>query len=155
MSSHQVLNIFSRFSMCSPRVFPIAPRFNPICFTQSPPLLTYIGSRLESSYSSFELRKEMMTVYLLARSNRPSVQGAKIPKALNPLIAVSKAGVNSFHILRREMMSVHSSIRVNDHPKNWSKIHKAFNPLNICFLKLSIVTQISSKIPKLCLYLTS
>jgi hypothetical protein len=29
--------------MCSPRVFPIAPRFNPICFAQSPPLLTYIG----------------------------------------------------------------------------------------------------------------
>jgi hypothetical protein len=29
--------------------------------------------RLESSYSSFELRKEMIAVYLLARSNRPSV----------------------------------------------------------------------------------
>ncbi len=28
---------------CSPSVFPIAPRFNPICFAQSPPLLTYIG----------------------------------------------------------------------------------------------------------------
>jgi len=32
-----------RFPMCSPRVFPIAPHFNPICFAQSPPLLTYIG----------------------------------------------------------------------------------------------------------------
>jgi hypothetical protein len=29
--------------MCSPWVFPIAPCFNPICFAQSPPLLTYIG----------------------------------------------------------------------------------------------------------------
>jgi hypothetical protein len=29
--------------MCSPRVSPIAPRFNPICFAQSPPLLTFIG----------------------------------------------------------------------------------------------------------------
>jgi len=29
--------------MCSSRVFSIAPRFNPICFAQSPPLLTYIG----------------------------------------------------------------------------------------------------------------
>jgi hypothetical protein len=29
--------------MCSPKVFPIAPRFNPICFSQSPSLLTYIG----------------------------------------------------------------------------------------------------------------
>jgi hypothetical protein len=29
--------------MCSPRVFPIAPGFNPICLAQSPPLLTYIG----------------------------------------------------------------------------------------------------------------
>jgi hypothetical protein len=27
--------------MCSPRVFPISPHFNPICFAQS--LLTYIG----------------------------------------------------------------------------------------------------------------
>jgi hypothetical protein len=32
-----------RCPMCSPRVCPIAPRFNPICFAQSPPLLTYIG----------------------------------------------------------------------------------------------------------------
>jgi hypothetical protein len=29
------------FQCFSPRVFPIAPRFNPICFAQSPPLLTY------------------------------------------------------------------------------------------------------------------
>ncbi len=26
-----------------PNVFPIVPCFNPICFAQSPPLLTYIG----------------------------------------------------------------------------------------------------------------
>jgi hypothetical protein len=43
MCSHEVLNMFPRFPMCSPRVFSIAPRFNPICFAQSPPLLTYIG----------------------------------------------------------------------------------------------------------------
>jgi hypothetical protein len=35
--------MFFRFSMCSPRVFPIALGFNPICFAQSPPLLTYMG----------------------------------------------------------------------------------------------------------------
>jgi len=29
---------FLKFLMCSPRVFPIAPCFNPICFAQSPPL---------------------------------------------------------------------------------------------------------------------
>jgi len=63
----------------------------------------------------------MMTVYLLACSNRPSVPGAKIQKALHPLMAVSNAGLNSIHILRREMMPVHSSIHVNDHPNNWSK----------------------------------
>jgi len=40
MSSHQVLNMFP---MCSPKLFPIAPRLNPICFGQSPPLLTYIA----------------------------------------------------------------------------------------------------------------
>ncbi len=44
MGSHQVPNMFSRFPMlCSPKVFPIAPHFNPICFAQSPPLLTHIG----------------------------------------------------------------------------------------------------------------
>jgi hypothetical protein len=31
------------FPICSPRLFPIAPRFNPICFAQNPPLLTYIA----------------------------------------------------------------------------------------------------------------
>jgi hypothetical protein len=41
--SVQVPNGFPRFPMCSPRVFPIAPRFNPICFAQSPPLLTCVG----------------------------------------------------------------------------------------------------------------
>ncbi len=38
-----VLNMFFRFLMCSPRVFPIASCFHPTCFVQSPPLLTYIG----------------------------------------------------------------------------------------------------------------
>ncbi len=38
-----VPNLFPGFPMCSPRVFPIAPHFNPIYFAQSPPLLTYIG----------------------------------------------------------------------------------------------------------------
>jgi hypothetical protein len=36
--------MFPRFPMCSTRVFPIALSFNPICFAQSPPLLTYIGA---------------------------------------------------------------------------------------------------------------
>jgi len=35
LHSVQVPNMFLRF--------PMAPRFNPICFAQSPPLLTYIG----------------------------------------------------------------------------------------------------------------
>ncbi len=43
MGFYYILNIFLRFFRCSPRVFPIAPRFNPICFAQRPPLLTYIG----------------------------------------------------------------------------------------------------------------
>ncbi len=41
--SLQVPNMFPRFLMCSSMVLPIAPRFNPLCFSQSPPLLTYIG----------------------------------------------------------------------------------------------------------------
>jgi hypothetical protein len=34
--------MFPKFSMCFPRVFPIAPGFHPLCFAQSPPLLTYV-----------------------------------------------------------------------------------------------------------------
>jgi hypothetical protein len=40
---HHVPKMFYMSPMCSPKVFPITPRFNPICFAQSPPLLTYIG----------------------------------------------------------------------------------------------------------------
>jgi hypothetical protein len=36
--------------MHSPRVFPIIPCFNPICFAQSPPLLTYIGGPNEEAF---------------------------------------------------------------------------------------------------------
>ncbi len=44
-----------RFSICSPRMFPIAPRFNPICFCQSPPLFSYIGGpKGEALYFSIE-----------------------------------------------------------------------------------------------------
>ncbi len=44
-----------RFPICSPRVFPIAPSFNPICFAQSPPLLTYIGGpKVEALHLSIE-----------------------------------------------------------------------------------------------------
>jgi hypothetical protein len=44
-----------RFPMCSLRVFPITSRFNPICFAQSPPLLTYIGGpKREALHLSIE-----------------------------------------------------------------------------------------------------
>jgi len=45
----------NRFPMCSSWVFPIAPCFNPICFAQSPPLLTYInGPKDEALHLSIE-----------------------------------------------------------------------------------------------------
>ncbi len=45
----------NRFPMCSPWVFLIAPCFNPICFAQSPPLLTYIcGPKGEALHLSIE-----------------------------------------------------------------------------------------------------
>jgi hypothetical protein len=47
-----VPNVFPKFPMCSPRVLPIAPCFNPFCFAQSPPPLTKGGgtpSLIESS----------------------------------------------------------------------------------------------------------
>jgi hypothetical protein len=39
----------NRFSMCSPWVFPIVPCFNPICFAQSPPFITYIDEPKEEA----------------------------------------------------------------------------------------------------------
>jgi len=51
----QVPNMFPKFPMCSPRVIPIAPHFNPICFAQSPPLLTFIaGPKGEALQLSIE-----------------------------------------------------------------------------------------------------
>jgi len=54
-----IFPLFPRFPMCSPNVFPIAPHFNPICFAQNPPLLTYIGGpkgeALHLSIESFVL----------------------------------------------------------------------------------------------------
>jgi len=41
MSSHEVLNMFPKFSICSPRVFPRVS----LCFAQSPHFLTYIGGQ--------------------------------------------------------------------------------------------------------------
>jgi hypothetical protein len=50
-----VPNLILRFPMCSPRVFPIAPRFNPLCFAQCPPFLTYIGGpKREALHLSIE-----------------------------------------------------------------------------------------------------
>jgi ferredoxin len=43
MCSYHIPKLFPKFSMCSPRVFPIAPSIKPICFAQNPPLLTYIA----------------------------------------------------------------------------------------------------------------
>jgi hypothetical protein len=40
---NDVPNMFPKFLMCSSRVFPIVPPFNPMCFVQNPPLLTFIG----------------------------------------------------------------------------------------------------------------
>ncbi len=49
------IQVSIRFPMCSLKVFPIAPRFNPICFAQSPPLLTYIGGpKREALHLSIE-----------------------------------------------------------------------------------------------------
>jgi hypothetical protein len=42
-SSQWAPNLFPRLPMCSQRVFSIARHFNPICFAQSLPLLTYLG----------------------------------------------------------------------------------------------------------------
>jgi len=43
------------FPMRFPRVFPVEPRFNPICFAQSSPLLTYIaGPKGKAIFLSME-----------------------------------------------------------------------------------------------------
>jgi hypothetical protein len=42
MCSYYVPKFFPKFSMCSSRVFSIAPNIKPICFAQNLPLFTYI-----------------------------------------------------------------------------------------------------------------
>ncbi len=67
-------NMLPRFPMCSLRVFPIAPRFNPICFDQSPPLLTYIaGPKREILHvptESFSLRSIYGSNFLMQWANQ-------------------------------------------------------------------------------------
>jgi hypothetical protein len=49
------LQVPNEFSICSQRVFSIAPLFNPICFAHSPPLLTYIsGPKRKALYLCIE-----------------------------------------------------------------------------------------------------
>jgi hypothetical protein len=50
MGSNQVLIMLPMFPTCSPKVFPIIPHSNPICFAQSPPLQTYIGGPKEQHF---------------------------------------------------------------------------------------------------------
>jgi hypothetical protein len=64
MQKTKYYNMFPRFPICSPRVFPIAPRFNLICFAQNPPLLTYIAGPKEKA------------LYLLIES---SIVGGELP----------------------------------------------------------------------------
>jgi len=85
--SFQVFNMFSRFSMCSTRVFPIAPLFNPICFAQSPPILTYIagpkGQALHFSIeSSIFLVASMGSTFLFAMGQSSWLTANKIELGL-------------------------------------------------------------------------
>ncbi len=52
-SSHKIPNMFPRFPMCSPRVLSLTPHSYPICFAQSPPLLTYTGGPKGGGTPSF------------------------------------------------------------------------------------------------------
>jgi hypothetical protein len=47
LCSLQVSNGFPSIFIVFLKVFPVAPRFNPICFAQSRPLLTHIGGPIE------------------------------------------------------------------------------------------------------------
>jgi len=86
MCSHQVFNVFPRFPMCSPKVFPIALCFNPICFAQSPPLLTYIGGpkgeALHFSIESSTLGNLHRFNFFLAHCKRKILELWGTPKQL-------------------------------------------------------------------------
>jgi len=60
--------------MCSPRLFPIAPHFNLMCFAQSPPLLTYIAGPMgEALHLSLESSiwgtSIVSTFFVMSQSN--------------------------------------------------------------------------------------
>ncbi len=90
-----VPNMFPRFSMCSPRVFPIASRFNPISSAQSPPLLTYIGrpkgealhffieSSIFGSLHSFNFFLAMVQSNWLIATQKKKVGLVRHPRLIN------------------------------------------------------------------------
>ncbi len=54
MGSHQVLNLFPMFPMCSSRVFPIALSFNPICLPKVLPFSPICGPKPDAIHLSME-----------------------------------------------------------------------------------------------------
>jgi hypothetical protein len=91
--SSQVLNMFPRFPMCSTRVFPIAPRFNPICFAQSPPLLTYIaGPKGEALHRMFYVLGASIdrTLFLQWANQIDSLQKRKFGLMRHPQLITMK-----------------------------------------------------------------
>jgi len=79
------------FAMCSPRVFPIAPHFNPICLAQSPPLLIYIAGpkgevlhlSIESSILGSLLVSSFSWLNQLAHCVKTKVGLVKHPQLIN------------------------------------------------------------------------
>jgi hypothetical protein len=85
--------------MCSPWLFPIAPCFNPICFAQSPPHLTYIGGpkgeALHLSIESSILRSlHIQLFFAMGQSNwLIAKKKKKVELVIHPQLINMKQGI--------------------------------------------------------------
>ncbi len=98
-SSQWVPSKFLGFPMCSPKVFQLAPHFNPICFAQSPPLLTYIGEpkgkASHLSIESFILSSLHSLNFYLFVCERPTNSTFLVSKVANMHLFVDKSQISS------------------------------------------------------------
>jgi hypothetical protein len=81
---YQVLIMFSRFPMCSPMVFSIAPHFPPICFAQSPPLSHLYTWAKGGGTPSFHRIFQSFNLFLWYTNQIGSLQKQKVGLVAHP-----------------------------------------------------------------------
>jgi hypothetical protein len=92
LGSHQVPNLFPRFPMCSPSVLPIAPRFNPICSTQSPPYRNHLHLSVVPMFH-FCVALNTYATYTWKTMHLVKLQHSSLPRYLGLTSTSKRVGV--------------------------------------------------------------